>query len=154
MIAFINLRPAICEADIKQFEEFIGWVLPSDYREFLLATNGGAPTQVNDSFTLPETCLASIGRRVVISTFFSLSGCDPACNLFFSLEEFVNLIPFEAIPIANDQFGNIISLYKDSGMLNVLILEQRWHLDYLAFFDADLSFTEMLKQLSEATRGK
>jgi len=43
VITLTDSGPDVTESHIKQFEALIGATLPSDYRDFLLTTNGGIP---------------------------------------------------------------------------------------------------------------
>jgi hypothetical protein len=60
-------HPPLEEVHLKSFEEALGCRLPDDYREFMVALNGGR-VQVEQSIRLPET-----GEEVGFVNFFNLT---------------------------------------------------------------------------------
>ncbi len=93
------------EAAIAAFEASRGFRLPSEYREFLLATNGGKP----------EPCAFQLALRSgpytdsIVHWFLGLGDTMAA-----SLESFAALMagrmPAELLPIAPDPGGNLVCL--------------------------------------------
>jgi len=91
------------DSEIQQFEQRIGSTLPADYRNFLIANNGGRPNPSAFSFT---TCQ---GKHEDSSVHYFFGIHDGRIG---SLEGKAVLrgqrIPTDFLPIATDAFGNLI----------------------------------------------
>jgi len=102
MTTFIKSGPPITESDISVIENKYNFILPREYRAFLLNINGGIPSKryyVNEK----------LDYSYVIDLFLSIR----ANNLSF--EEYYEdykiqskLLPERMVPIAEDAFGNLI----------------------------------------------
>ena len=94
----------IQETDIAKVEKKLGAELPTDYREFLLTTNGGRPEpNIFIAHTRPG------GSREVLAWFFCIKE-DDSNDLLENVDIFQNRLPESLLPIATDPFGNIICL--------------------------------------------
>jgi len=90
--------PLLREEDLKSFEKKHGLSLPTAYREFLLATNGGRPER--DLFTINGLAGNPLGR---IHLFFGLRDPVESCNLDWNLDVFRDRIPEDLLPIATTE---------------------------------------------------
>lgn len=88
---------------IAQFEARRGVLLPLEYRQFLLNSNGGWPTP--DVFEVPGWH----GRGSELGVFYGIHE-DPNYQLDRKCETFEERVPPDLIPIANDAYGNNICL--------------------------------------------
>lgn len=89
--------------EIHRFEMRRGIVLPQEYRNFLLQSNGGAPEP--DSFDVPGWTHKASGMQ----RFFGIRKGD-VNDLDRTCEVYRDRIPNELLPIASDSFGNIIAI--------------------------------------------
>lgn len=89
------------EAAIAAFEASRGFPLPSDYREFLLTTNGGKPEP--GAFQL---ALRSGPYTDSVVHWFHALGHD----LESTADEMARRVPPELLPIASDPGGNLVCL--------------------------------------------
>ncbi len=119
----INLQPndiRIDDARLSQFEAAIATRFPQDYRSFLLDSNGGTP----------ESNVVTIGdtESFDVRTFFGVD--DTADGLARALETYRERVPENAVPIADDNCGNLFVLAingRDSG--NVYFWDHEFEAD-------------------------
>ncbi len=90
--------PLLQEEDLSAFEKTHGLSLPSAYKEFLLATNGGRPER--DLFTINGLEGNPLGR---IHLFFGLRDPVESCNLDWNLDVFRDRVPADLLPIATTE---------------------------------------------------
>ena len=90
--------PPLSEEDLQSFEKKHHLSLPTAYKEFLLATNGGRPER--DLFTINGLEGNPLGR---IHLFFGLRDPVEACNLDWNLDVFRDRIPEDLLPIATTE---------------------------------------------------
>jgi hypothetical protein len=97
--------PPVDEPRVLALESRFGSRLPEDYREFLLAFNGGKPVPACFQFT------SKSGRTSdsVVNWFLSLSH-EEMLNIEAVLGWLDSRIPPDVVPIAIDPFGNFILL--------------------------------------------
>jgi len=88
--------------EIELLEQRIKRQLPDDYRQFLVSENGGRPAPT--AFEGPE------GDGSVIHFFFTLDASSPYYRMHNELDMLHDRIPSDLLPIASDDFGNIILL--------------------------------------------
>lgn len=100
--------PPLREEDVTRFELRFGRVLPTAYRQFLLATNGGRPER--DLFAIQSIEGHPAGR---IHVFFGLNDPVESCNLDWNLEVFGDRIPTGLLPIATTEGADKICLSLD-----------------------------------------
>jgi hypothetical protein len=87
---------AVSEKDLTAFEERRGFGLPTDYRDFLKANNGGRPQP--SAFPINGFELNPYG---VVQAFFSLKETEmPSYDLDWILDDLQGLIPCKLIPVA------------------------------------------------------
>lgn len=95
--SFENLEIGLLE----EFERELGIRLPDEYRDFLLAHNGGYPDP--DVFTLPA------GRREMVDRFLGISpGRSDDLRRYRIV--YGGRLPSELLPVAHDSGGNLICL--------------------------------------------
>jgi hypothetical protein len=97
--------PPLRQEDLRSFEEHHGITLPSSYREFLLATNGGRPER--DLVTIVGLEGNPLAR---IHLFFGLRDSVESCNLDWNLDVFRDRIPAGLLPIATTEGTDKICL--------------------------------------------
>lgn len=97
--------PPLSQEDVSSFENNQGLVLPADYKEFLLATNGGRPER--DLFTIKGLEGDSAGR---IHLFFGLNDPIASCNLDWNLTVFKQRLPTNLLAIATTEGADKICL--------------------------------------------
>lgn len=90
------------EEAIAAFEQLIGEQLPTDYRNFLLKTNGGAQPD-------PEGFRVETGERSMLAVLYSL-GDGKAYDLKAHFLHLKEELPSGVIPIGQDIGGNSICL--------------------------------------------
>ncbi|MBO4697911.1 MAG: SMI1/KNR4 family protein [Lachnospiraceae bacterium] len=112
---FIKSGDKLTEGKLAQFESEVGWAFPSDYKEFMLNNNGGAP----------EDCLVFSFEDIVsgkennsdLREFFTVF--DENCSNYTSYLDIVRIyksmtgeeiIPPFFLPIGDDSGGNPICL--------------------------------------------
>lgn len=106
-IKMTKTGPKLSEDDLIKLEKQIGFVVPSPYRKFLLAYNGGKP--VPEFFEVP-------GWRYKQSLVTELLGIIPGVK-YADLEQNIKLmagrLPRGFIPIGDDPGGNMIVISLD-----------------------------------------
>jgi cell wall assembly regulator SMI1 len=107
-VDFDETGPTLNESTLARFEKHLGNQLPHDYREFLLKSNGGQPTD-DLSFAFTEDGKPS---GSVVSEFYSLAEESERITLQKGIDTFVkrNRMPAWFLPVADDAFGNQICL--------------------------------------------
>jgi hypothetical protein len=107
-VQFKNPKPKLSEAEIDKAEIAIGVKFPSDYRSFLLRTNGGRPSP--DEFDiLWEPDRSSLGwRRSMVDWFLSIYDGQYSNLVEYNTVDFRNRIPRDTIATAYDPGGNLI----------------------------------------------
>lgn len=104
MMEIVEAGEAVTPEELKVFEEKIGHPLPSAYREFLLAHNGGRPIpSVIDINDCPS-------GATDVQVFLGLTGPFESETLEWSWDVFRGRIPERLLPIADDSFGNLFCL--------------------------------------------
>jgi SMI1-KNR4 cell-wall len=97
-----NQYGLIEEKELLIFEEKVGINLPPDYRQYLLKYNGGSP--VPSDFNIPNHGMNSIDEM------FGIHNGPKYLSLESNFETYKNRIPHGLLPIANDNFGNILCI--------------------------------------------
>jgi hypothetical protein len=95
------------EPELAAFEQEIGFELPTDYRQFLLQTNGA---KVNDQvFFVPD-----LTQDVLMDVFFGLTHQSRSLTLGYWLQEYEDEIEEQTLLIGADPGGHFI-LYITAG---------------------------------------
>lgn len=89
---------------IAQFEARWGVLLPVEYKEFLLKSNGGMPTA--DVFDIP----GFHGQGSSLNSFYGIHDGPEHHQLDHAYQVHRERIPADLIPIAYDAFGNEICI--------------------------------------------
>jgi len=112
MTQMTDLGPPLEEREIEAFEKQIGYGLSKEYRNFLLATNGGDPEDAGHFFVREALRQPNVWTRVRF--FYGLRRTDVECwtlkgtlETLWSGEE---LLAKGLLPVATDDFGNQICL--------------------------------------------
>ena len=104
----VDRGPQIRDRDVHGFESLVGCTLPGDYRDFLLATNGGEPHAGDGWFHIGS---GNKQRWSRVRFFYGLKRADTEHWLLAaSWTCFRTEIPDHSIPIACDVYGNQIVL--------------------------------------------
>jgi cell wall assembly regulator SMI1 len=111
-------NPPTTRAAIEKFEADRGIALPSRYKEFLLATNGGTPEL--SAFPLQGHPRAQVWGAEV---FCGIGVPEPTEELAYGYDLYAGGIPQGIVPIAED------------GMANYVCLDLRKGTDRVAFWD-------------------
>ncbi len=133
------------EEEIAAFERWLGVVLPVDYRTFLAEVNGGRPK--------PRVFEGPTGDGSLVHFFFTLNADASHYRLHKEIKAYAGRIPEKLLPIACDDFGNLVLLDLGAKSLGAIYFwdhEQEnmdgdpyW--DNIAFISP--SFTEFVKGL-------
>lgn len=102
-----EINHPITATDISDFEQFTGTTFPQDYKDFLLATNGGRP--FSTAFSIAD------GSESAVREFLGFDLPVPTSELADAYETYGGALPNGVIPIANDSFGNYICLDMRGG---------------------------------------
>lgn len=105
MILKSNEFGKLSNEELSDFELANKIQLPDDYRQFLLTHNGGQPTRKINK--IPDT---------VVTYILGMHNGDYYASLYKHVDMFSNRIPFSAIPIATDAFGNLflMSIHEEN----------------------------------------
>lgn len=134
---------SITVEEISAFEEKIGHRLPSAYRDFLLAYNGGRPIPALVDI---DDCPSGASE---VQVFLGLTGEFESETLEWSWNVFRGRIPERLLPIADDPFGNLFCLSlegMDAGQ--ILFLDRYEESESRPYFVAN-NFTEFLTKFRE-----
>lgn len=129
--------------EVAAFEEKIGHRLPSAYRDFLLAHNGGRPIPAVVDI---DDCPSGASE---VQVFLGLTGAFESETLEWSWNAFRGRIPERLLPIADDPFGNLFCLSlegMDAGQ--ILFLDRYEESESRPYFVAK-DFNEFLSKLRE-----
>lgn len=97
-----NPYGATSPEEITQFEVRWGILLPPDYKQFLLHSNGGMPQPEN--FAIP----GFHGLGSSLTSFYGIHNGPEHNRLDWACEVHKDRVPADLIPIAYDAFGNVV----------------------------------------------
>jgi len=141
----VEAGEAVTPEEVEAFEKKLGHPLPSAYRDFLLAHNGGRPIpSVIDIDDCPS-------GAIDVQVFLGLTGQFESETLEWSWDVFRERIPERLLPIADDSFGNLFCLSltgNDAGQ--VLFLDRYEESESRPYFVAK-DFPEFLSKIREPT---
>lgn len=115
-------RPPVTRGAIENFERASGLTLPKSYKEFLLETNGGAPTY--DSF--PVHGMAD-RKFETVQSFAGIGVPIPTTELAWGYDLYSGGIPSGILPIAGNGGGDWICLDLRDGQERVALWDFRHH---------------------------
>ena len=97
--------PKISDSDVASLEKKLGTRLPTAYREFLLAHNGGRPIPAGFPLML-------LGRSLPwrVHFFYAIRDSEESTDIDYNLELTRHTRPRGVIPIASDEGGRKIYL--------------------------------------------
>jgi len=101
---FIQANKEISEHEINAVEKELGIKLPTDYRQFLLANNGG----------LPEECIFDIpnlGQSSLV--FYGVHTGEEHSDFLLACMAYRNRLPGNSFPVGFDPGGNLICLVAE-----------------------------------------
>ena len=111
MVTFFETGKKITDKEIVEIEKKVGYSFPDEYREFLLKHNGGKCSPCG--FVFMENSQQSDDE---VRSFYAVGGIDG----YYDLEEKMDIYIFDVkrlpdfyIPIAEDDFGNLICISSD-----------------------------------------
>lgn len=141
---------SIESSSIKHIEERISGCLPDDYKEFLIAHNGGEPEL--DIFTFLRDEVPELG---IVAAFLGQQEDEDETILEY-LDCYENRIPKNLLPIAYDPGSNVICLSvsgEDYGSvyfwLHEFETDEDEAPDYSNVFPIKPSFSEFIDSLEE-----
>lgn len=108
-IQIVDSAEPLTEADIARVEQRIGCSVPTRYRTFLLAHNGGYPEP--SGFRMRHTS-GEPSQRGSVDWFLGIHG-ENTDNLEHYLNTYRDRIPSNLFPIAHDAGGNLICISTD-----------------------------------------
>ena len=118
VIEFSNLFGRLIMDDLIDFERTNEFVLPEDYRNFLIEHNGGRPK--------PNTV-----KKVNTDVNWLYSFCEEPdwASFYYAIDIYQGRLPSWYIPIGYDSGGNlfIMSLFKENKGVIALWLHEREH---------------------------
>jgi hypothetical protein len=83
-----------------------------------------------------------------VSQFFTLESSHPVVrNLHRELEKSIEWLGMNSICIGADDFGNLICLDCETGFVEWLLLEERFHLDFARTFELGVRLPDFLDKL-------
>lgn len=94
--------PVVDEARVATFERDLGSKLPDDYRAFILAVNGGSPSDQNAEFTG--------ARTIIVHALNAIDAPDDAWKLVPKPEFAADFPSPDMLEIGYDPFGDRILL--------------------------------------------
>jgi hypothetical protein len=97
----------LSEAVLAQAERRMGLRIPLEYRNFLLAHNGGYPEP--SSFRVPDVTEVDQESWATVDWFLGLRA-DKIDDLVDYVNRYHNRLPPALFPIGHDPFGNLICL--------------------------------------------
>src|SRR6187431_395047 len=108
-ICFRVKKPPIHNEDVIELERKFGFPLPTDYRTFLLSSNGGIVDERNEYFPIVDKKAREIfDGGFLLETFFGVKNVVyPPYELWKVFECFRGRIPADTISIANNAFGDM-----------------------------------------------
>jgi hypothetical protein len=100
-----NFFGTLSEFELADFEKANKIELPSDYKAFLLESNGGVPAPNKN--VSPET---------IVTYILGMHNGDYYASLYKHISMFMTRLPHSTFPIATDPFGNlfIMSLHPEN----------------------------------------
>ena len=104
MMTLEDRGPKVAETAIASLEESLGSPLPSEYREFLIASNGGVPTP--DTIDIPGFPESPTNVQVLFGVGRSV---ESSC-LQWNLRTLAERLDPKLVPIACDSGGNVFCL--------------------------------------------
>lgn len=122
MVTIINAKNPATLEDISVFEKNINFLLPAEYKDFLLKYNGGQPCPSSFKFFSDRNDGSSVDR------FLSL-GREKYSNLLKYYNNYKDRIPFGFIPIAHDAGGNLILMELNSGEHKIYFWDHETEVD-------------------------
>lgn len=142
-----DTNPPTTLAAIESFERERALVLPQFYKEFLLATNGGAPDA--PAFPIHRKSTSSTG---VVQSFAGIGVREPTNELAYAYDLYVGGIPRGIVPIAGNGGGDYICLDLRNGKERVAFWDKRHFWGTGEWRERDLyhvadSFAEFLRSL-------
>ena len=124
--------PSLTEDALKAFEQKHSFQLPTDYRNFLLSSNG--------AFPLPSCVTFEEAKRKTSSDvfcFFAIGDERAGLSMDWHCETFADRIPKNTVPIGRDSGGNLWLLSLRSANAGSIFF---WdHGSYDTFDETDLS---------------
>ncbi len=105
----LNPFGATSAALIAEFEARWGLVLPTDYKNFLLASNGGWPAP--NVFEVPGWH----GQGSVLDAFYGIHEGRKTERLDRALQVYEDRVPADLIPIGTDAAGNKLCIGWEGG---------------------------------------
>jgi len=88
------------EAKIAAYEKLHGIAIPSDYRSFLTATNGGVPIH----------CVAARESAAVVARLFELGARADEADLWNAQVRYAARVPPTLMPIGVSTSGNVLCI--------------------------------------------
>jgi len=104
MLTIKDSGPRVSNGDVLRIEQQIEAPLPTEYREFLLATNGGRP--IPDVIDVPGIP----GSAVDVQELFGISRSIDSSSIEWNLKTFAGRLEEGLLPVACDSGGSLFCL--------------------------------------------
>ena len=146
-VNMIRRNPPTTRAAIAKFEQDREITLPTSYKEFLLATNGGVPD--NTAFPIEGMTNTNVWT---LQSFAGIGVAEPTNELAYSNDFYAGGIPQGVVLIAVDDGGNFVALDLRRGTDRVAFWDHRHFWGTGEWRESDLyhvanSFEEFLASL-------
>ena len=140
-------NPPTTPVAIEDFERDRGVSLPSLFKEFLLATNGGVPK--TPAFPIKGKASNPVG---IVQAFLGIGVRVPTQELAYAYDLYVGGFPHGIVPIAGNGGGDYVCLDLRSGQKRVAFWDKRHFWGTGQWRESDLyhvanSFEEFLASL-------
>ncbi|KZZ83918.1 SMI1/KNR4 family protein [Bacillus sp. SJS] len=107
---------------VNSFEQFIGFALPHDYRNFLLKHNGGSIRGTR--FSVKE-----LNEEISLHVLYGISTDNSDLSLESWYEEYEEDLMSNALIIGHDRGSGMIVLINDSENNGVYFWDHAWHFE-------------------------
>src|SRR5687768_2520715 len=109
-VEFASPGPKLNERALSGLEQWLGFQLPAQYRQFLLSCNGGVPVE-NVSIRVPGIP----GGETDLQVLFGVARSVKSSCIEWNVESLSERLEPDLLPIARDSGGNVFCLSMREG---------------------------------------